>query len=89
MTARKLDIAFAILIVATFITWLIGEWWTAHAVILPVMAGMLALTFVKCRLVILDFMALRPVKSFWRGLVIGWVVVVLGLITLAYLLSLS
>lgn len=89
ITARKLDIAFGILIVATIITWAIGEWWSTHAVLLPVMAGMLAITFIKCRLIILDFMGLRPVKSFWRPLVIGWVVIVLGVITLAYLLGLN
>ncbi len=89
ITARKLNISFGILITATVATWAIGEWWSSHAVLLPVMAGMLALTFVKCRLIILDFMGLRPVKSFWRGLVLGWVVVVLGVITLAYLVSLN
>ena len=86
--ARKLDLAFGILVIATAITWLIGEWWQDHDVLLVVMAGMLALTFIKCRLVILDFMALRPVKFFWRGVVIGWVLLVLGLISLAYLISL-
>ena len=89
ITARKLNVSYAVLIAATVATWLIGEWWASHAVILPVMAAMLVLTFIKCRLVILDFMALRPVKSFWRVLVIGWVAVVLGLISLAYLMSLN
>lgn len=89
ITARKLDISFGILVAATVATWAIGDWWASHAVLLPVMAGMLVLTFIKCRLIILDFMALRPVKSFWRGLMLGWVVVVLGVITLAYLMSLN
>ena len=89
ITARKLNISFGILVAATVATWLIGEWWSSHAVLLPVMAAMLALTFIKCRLIILDFMALRPVKSFWRGLVLGWVIVVLGVITLAYFVSLN
>lgn len=86
--ARKLNLAYTVLVVATVVTWLIGEWWEGHDVLLVVMAGMLTLTFIKCRLVILDFMALRPVKFFWRGIVIGWVLLVLGLISLAYLISL-
>ncbi|TVO58258.1 MULTISPECIES: cytochrome C oxidase subunit IV family protein [Denitromonas] len=86
--ARKIDLAYAILVAATIATWLIGDWWQDHNVLLPVMGGLLTLTFVKCRLVILDFMALRPVKFFWRGIVIGWALLVLGLISLAYLISL-
>lgn len=89
VTARKLDVAFGILVAATLTTWFIGDWWSSHAVMLPVMAAMLTLTFIKCRLIILDFMALRRVRFFWRGLVLGWAVIVLGVITLAYLLSLN
>ena len=89
ITARKLNISFGVLVTATIVTWLIGEWWSSHAVLLPVMGAMLALTFIKCRLIVLDFMGLRPVKSFWRSLVLGWVVVVLAVITLAYFVSLN
>ena len=87
--AHKLNIAYGILVVATLITWFIGEWWSTHDVLLPVMGGMLTLTFIKCRLIILDFMGLRPVIFLWRGVVLGWVVIVLGVITLAYLLGLN
>lgn len=87
--ARRLDLIWLILALATFSTWLIGDVWHLHPEItLPAMAAVLVLTVIKCRLVALDFMALRRVKVFWRGLVLGWVGCVLGLVTLAYWLSL-
>ncbi len=88
-TQRRIDLAFAILAIATLLTWLLGEWWSSHTVLLPVMGGLLTLTFIKCRMVILDFMGLRPVKLFWRALMLGWAIVVLALICTAYLMGLS
>ena len=52
------------------------------------MIAMLALTFFKGRLIALEFMGLRPVKLFWRAMLIGWLVLVLGLIALAYWIGL-
>lgn len=86
---RRIDLAWLILVLATTATWMIGDVWQLHPeATVPAMAAVLAFTAIKCRLVALDFMALRSVKLFWRGLVLGWVALVLGLVTLTYWLSL-
>jgi hypothetical protein len=81
MSTRTLDIVFGLLLAATLASYAIGEaglggWLPAAAV--------LGLAFFKSRLVIHDFMGLRFVKFSWRALLIGWLVVVLGLIALGY-----
>ena len=48
------------------------------------MAALLAISIIKGRLVMLDFMGLRGVKFFWRGLMIGWLLLVSALIAIAY-----
>jgi hypothetical protein len=50
---------------------------------------MLAIAFVKGRLVILDFMELRNAPLLWRLLLEGWLIVVSSLILLAYWISLK
>lgn len=79
--ARCLDRSFAVLVAATLATWAVGE---AHAAGAAVMGVLLALAFVKSRLVVDEFMGLRSVKFRWRALMLGWLVVVLGLVALAY-----
>lgn len=86
MTTRKLDITLAVLLTATLATWGIGE---AGAAGVTAMVAMLVLTFVKGRLIALDYMGLRPVRLFWRGMLVGWLVLVLSLIALAYWIGLS
>ncbi|WP_159692198.1 cytochrome C oxidase subunit IV family protein [Cognatazoarcus halotolerans] len=86
MTTRKLDITLAVLLTATLATWGIGE---AGAAGVAAMVSMLVLTFVKGRLIALDYMGLRPVRLFWRGMLVGWLVLVLSLIALAYWIGLS
>lgn len=44
---------------------------------------------VGAQLVALDFMGLRGVKFFWRGLLIGWLLLVSALIALAYWIALK
>jgi len=55
----------------------------------PAMLTLLAISFVKGRLVVLDFMGLRGVKFFWRGLLIGWLLLVSALIAIAYWIALK
>jgi hypothetical protein len=50
---------------------------------------MLAIAFVKGRLVILDFMELRDAPLMWRLLLEGWLILVSSLILLAYWISLK
>jgi cytochrome c oxidase subunit IV len=48
-------------------------------------AAILAITYAKGRLVILDFMELRHAPLLWRGLMEGWMLIVSGLLLGIYL----
>lgn len=78
--------AWLVLMVATGITWYLGE--VGAAGTLSIVA-MLLIAFVKGRLVILDFMELREAPLIWRLLLEGWLIVVSSLILLAYWISLK
>lgn len=77
--------AWLVLMIATAITWYLGEVGAAGT---GAIVGMLLIAFVKGRLVILDFMELRQAPRMWRLLLEGWMVLVGSLILLAYWLSL-
>jgi caa(3)-type oxidase subunit IV len=77
--------AWLILLVATAITWYLGEVGAAGTLAI---VAMLAIAFVKGRLVILDFMELREAPRLWRALLEGWLILVSSLILLAYWMSL-
>ena len=78
--------AWLVLLIATSITWYLGE--VGAAGTLSIVA-MLAIAFVKGRLVILDFMELREAPLMWRLLLEGWLILVSSLILLAYWISLK
>ncbi|HNI83014.1 MAG: cytochrome C oxidase subunit IV family protein [Dechloromonas sp.] len=78
--------AWLVLLVATGITWYLGE---AGAAGTGAIVAMLAIAFVKGRLVILDFMELRGAPLLWRVVLEGWLILVSSLILLAYWLSLK
>ncbi|MCL2523374.1 MAG: cytochrome C oxidase subunit IV family protein [Betaproteobacteria bacterium] len=78
--------AWLVLIVATGITWYLGE---IGAYGTAAIVAMLVIAFIKGRLVILDFMELRTAPWLWRILLEGWLIVVGGLILLAYWISLK
>ncbi len=78
--------AWLVLVVATGITWELGEVGAAGA---AAIVAMLVIAFIKGRLVILDFMELRDAPRLWRVLLEGWLIVVGGLILLAYWISLK
>ena len=77
--------AWLVLMIATAITWYLGEVGAAGTMAI---VAMLAIAFVKGRLVILDFMELRQAPRMWRLLLEGWMLLVGSLILLAYWLSL-
>lgn len=77
--------AWLVLLVATGITWYLGEVGAAGT---SAIVTMLLIAFVKGRLVILDFMELRGAPRLWRFLLEGWMLLVSALILLAYALSL-
>jgi caa(3)-type oxidase subunit IV len=78
--------AWLVLVVATLITWYLGEVGAAGT---AAIVAMLVIAFVKGRLVILDFMELRDAPRLWRTLLEGWLIVVGSLILLAYWISLK
>ncbi len=78
--------AWLVLIIATGMTWYLGEVGAAGTVAI---VAMLAIAFIKGRLVILDFMELREAPLMWRLLLEGWLIVVSSLILLAYWISLK
>jgi caa(3)-type oxidase subunit IV len=78
--------AWLILLVATAITWYLGEVGAAGT---AAIVAMLAIAFVKGRLVILDFMELREAPRLWRTLLEGWLILVSSLILIAYWISLK
>ena len=78
--------AWIVLLVATGMTWYLGEVGAAGT---SAIVAMLLIAFVKGRLVILDFMELREAPRLWRILLEGWMIVVGSLILLAYWISLK
>lgn len=78
--------AWLLLIVATLITWYLGEVGAAGT---TTIVTMLLIACLKGRLVILDFMELRDAPRLWRILLEGWMLLVSALILLAYWMSLK
>ena len=78
--------AWLVLLIATGITWWLGDVGAAGT---GAILAMLAIAFIKGRLVILEFMELRGAPLMWRLLLEGWLILVSGLILLAYWISLN
>lgn len=76
--------AWIILLVATAITYWLGESGTAGSAGSTAVFAMLGLALIKGRLVIYDFMELRHAPLMWKILLLGWLGFVLGMIVLAY-----
>ena len=79
---RWLDLILFILLLATGATWWLGEQGANGRTAMLLMLGIAGL---KGTLIVLEFMALRCVKVMWSLLLLGWLLVVLAFITLAYL----
>ncbi|MEW6294562.1 MAG: cytochrome C oxidase subunit IV family protein [Pseudomonadota bacterium] len=86
MSTHFLNVLWVALLVATLLTWLIGK--TGHTGTAAVL-GILVIAAIKGWMIVLDFMALRRVTLLWRALVLGWLILVLALILLAYWLGLQ
>lgn len=77
-----------LLLVVTGVTYGLGEsGQMGHASMLPVL-GIFGIAFAKGWVIINDFMELRHAPKLWRNLLLGWLLVVIGMILLAYWLSL-
>lgn len=86
MSPHILNLVWIVLMGATVVTWFVGE---MHAAGPKAVSLILAIAGVKGWLVIEDFMALRRVKLLWRAVVLGWLLIVLAVIMLAYWLGLK
>lgn len=86
MSVHFLNVIWVALMVATVLTWFIGK--TGHPSVAMVVA-VLVISAVKGWLIIYDFMALRRVRFFWRAVVLGWLLLTLAIILLAYWLGLK
>lgn len=87
MLNNKINRIWLALVVATLITFSLGEsGLSGRAGIAPVLL-MFALAYGKGMLVILDFMELRHAPVLWRRLMVGWLTLVLVAIVLAYWLG--
>lgn len=84
MPELSLNRAWLLLLVMTGITYAVGESGLLAQGSVAVVAGVLGLAFIKGLVVAQDFLELRHAPGLWRRLVVGWLVVVLGLIVLAY-----
>ena len=84
MRVNKADVIFVLLAVATLASWWLGEGSAAGGQHLGAVAtlAVLALSAVKGALIALDYMELRHAPALWRRAVMGWLVVVLGVIAL-------
>ena len=85
MNTRQLNFVWVVLMLATLATFGIGEVGERLGIAGPLaMAALLAISFIKGRLVVLDFMGLRGVIFFWRVLLLGCLLLVSALIAIAY-----
>jgi hypothetical protein len=70
-----------LLVILTLLTWWAGQAGFSGQ---GLVVALLSSVFIKGHFVIADFMGLRDVALRWRLLVHGWLVMVTGLIFLAY-----
>ncbi len=78
----RLTAVWLFLLIATGLTWYLGEAGPEGG--MSIAFAILAIAFVKCRFVAWDFMGLSHANLFWRSLMLGWLILVLGLIAIAY-----
>ena len=88
MRFGKTDLVFALLVLATALSWWLGEGAAASGQALGTTAtlAVLVLAAGKGALIALDFMELRTAPALWRRVVMGWLGVVIGLVLLVSLL---
>ncbi len=72
-----------LLVVMTLATFFIGERIAAGSV---VMMSVLVISLIKGQLIANYFMGLRHVSWVWRGIILGYFVIVGGMVAVAYLI---
>lgn len=83
---RPCTAVWLLLLALTGLTFLIGQGGVTG---MGIVGFVLLITLLKSQLVVDHFMGLRHVRPAWRGLLFGYLVVVCGMIGLAYHLSLA
>lgn len=86
LSNRLLTIIWLILVALTIATFSIGEAGLSGK---HVMLTLLAIALIKSQIVANYFMDLRNSKLIWRGIMLGYFVIVGGLIGFAYLIGLK
>ena len=84
MTHSRINTITLLLFVATALSWWVGEEavFTGRHLGTTAVLVVLALSALKGALIALEFMELRGAPRLWRRLVMGWMLVVLGVIAL-------
>ena len=82
MTTRRINTIAVLLALATALSWWLGESavLSHHHLGTTAVLVVLGLSLIKGALIALEFMELRSAPALWRRVVIGWLVVVIGLI---------
>jgi cytochrome c oxidase subunit IV len=83
---RFSTLIWLILTVLTIATFSIGEAGLAGK---GIMLSLLAIAFIKGQMVANYFMGLRHAGWFWRGIILGYFLIVGGMIAIAYLIGLK
>lgn len=86
MSIHFLNVIWVALMVATVLTWFIGK---TGQISVAMVVAVLVISAVKGWLIIYDFMALRRVRFMWRAVVLGWLLLTLAVILLAYWLGIK
>ncbi len=88
MRFTREDAVFGLLVLATAVSWWLGEGAATGGQHLGTVAtlAVLALSAVKGALIALDYMELQTAPALWRRAVLGWLALVIGLILLVSLL---
>lgn len=76
MSARRIHLIWALLLLATALTWWLGESGSAVRAEFVSAIIVLGLAVFKGYLIAMDYMELRHAPRLWRALVLGWLVVV-------------
>jgi len=83
---RPCTLIWLVLLALTALTWFIGQKGISG---LGIVSFVLLVTLFKSQMVAEHFMGLKNVRPLWRGLVFGYLVVVCGLIGVAYYVGLT
>ena len=89
MRLKREDLIFALLALATLASGWLGEGAARQGQHLGTLAmlAVLGLSGIKGAMIALDYMELRHAPAIWRRAVMGWLMVVLGVVALASLVS--